>query len=168
MQAMALIEQTIAGNFVRQPREFHQHRRARRRIAPLHEGCRHAASLRRQSWHRPALPAGSQRYSSRCRKPAVAFAHRGVRPHRPAGAYDVPPPQIISRIFSRGLPPAAIAARHPACHRRTAARERPLNGPEPFPFRCNRNGALLRWKRASSSAPRRDSRPASVHRLFGL
>ena len=28
---------------------------------PLYEGCRRAASLRRQSWHRPALPAGSRR-----------------------------------------------------------------------------------------------------------
>ena len=64
--SLRLIEQTIAkgnfaGNFARQPREFHQRHRARRRISPLHEGCRHAASLRRQSWHRPALPAGFRR-----------------------------------------------------------------------------------------------------------
>ena len=64
--SLRLIEQTIAREtspemIARQPRKFHQHHRARRRISPLHEGCRRVASLRRQSWHRPALPAGFQR-----------------------------------------------------------------------------------------------------------
>jgi hypothetical protein len=46
----------FSGNDFRQPPKFHQHHHARRRISPLHDVCRRAASLRRQSWHRPALP----------------------------------------------------------------------------------------------------------------
>jgi hypothetical protein len=60
--------------------------------------------------------------SDPCAASLRASGHRGVRPtrRRPAGAYDVPPPQIFSRIFSRGQPPAAIAVWRPACHRRAA------------------------------------------------
>ena len=110
----------FTGNFARRPREFHQRHRARRRVSSLHEGRRHIAGLRHQSWHYPALSAGSRRQRSMRLRPAGTFGHRDVSPtrHRPAGAHDVPPPQTFTWIFSRRRLPAAIAGWRPSCHRR--------------------------------------------------